>query len=181
MHKINNRLCRLRKLHMILLEIMIALALITLCIFPLIGPRAVILKEQNKLIETIQLDHLVSLAYVDVLERLQKNEIPWNDIKEHTVLPIDEPLLHRIGDLHLPHGWKGTYRFDDLKHVENEATGWAKYLLLLTFVVKADEAPLEKNKRVFQYSICALRHALIAETTPQETKKEEPQKRLRKN
>lgn len=160
---------------MILLEIMIALALITLCVLPLLAPRAAMLNEQRKLIHTMELDHLVSLLYVDVLERLHKNEIPWKDLMEQTSFPVDEGMLKRISPTAtIPHGLIGTYRFDTIRCKTNIEKGLTLPLLHLTFVFQKEDTgdAAVVKKFVFQYILSALRIGPIDSQNSAETSQE---------
>lgn len=140
---------------MILLEVMIALALIVVCILPLISPHSFLLQQQKKFVSVIKLDHTVNLLYVDVLERLHKNEIPWISIQECAVFPIDELLIKRLNnDEPLP--FKGSYRFEEIKGKTNDKERWGVHLLKLTFSFLPNEAQHgsaeEQQAKVLNYS-----------------------------
>lgn len=146
---------KVKKRHMILLEVMIALALIALCVLPLLAPHAFLLKQQKQFISTIELDHAVNLLYADMLEKLHKQEIPWQGIQEGTVFPIDESAYKRINyDKTLP--FTGTFRFEDIKHKINEKEQWGVHLLKLIFTFVPTQqltgAESEKKIKPLEYS-----------------------------
>lgn len=152
-----NAYYKLRKCYMILLEIMVALALVTLCVLPLLAPRAFMLNEQRKLIQNMKLDHLVSLLYVEILEGLHKNEIAWNDVMGHANFPINEALLTRLSaDASIPYGLSGSYRFDTIRCKTNKEKGLMMPLLNLTFIFQNEENP-DAKKFIFQYVLPVLR------------------------
>jgi hypothetical protein len=181
----NNRstLIVLQKRPIILLEIMIAMAMIVLCILPLLAPRSAMLQEQRKFIDAMELDHAVSLFYVDILERLYRNQIAWNDIQDHTVFPIDSDLLQHTKSLQLPENLIGTYRFDIIKHKDQDDgpnAGWIIALVSLTFVFRKEGEEVSAStsgsskKLVFQYEICLLRHTSEPPSSTEEAPEENP-------
>lgn len=149
--------------HMILLEILIALALITLCILPLLTPHVAMIKQQKKFINEMKLDHTVHLLYVDVLEQMQQNKISWAQIAEKKPIPIDDAMWTRIGANSPPH-LKGSYRFDEVKRKENETTLWAAHLLTVTFTFEPETGAFDEAgkdmRKMFPYTVYALRHAI---------------------
>lgn len=156
---------KVRKRHVLLLEILIALAIIALCILPLLSPHATILNQQQRFLKKTSLDHAVSLLYVDVLEQLQKNAIPWQAIETHAQLPIEQDMLKRAGfDKPLP--FSGTFRFDVKPHEKSgepsvkgsKNTGWYVYKLVVTFVFTPTDEKKGTQKYVFPYRLTILRH-----------------------
>lgn len=139
---------------MVLMEVMIALALIVMCILPLISPHAFLLLQQKKFISTIKLDHAVNLLYVDLLEKLHKNEIPWVSIQDGVIFPIDELLLRRLNhDQTVP--FKGSFRIHELKGKSNDKERWGVHLIKITFsFVPMDfkGAEEEQKKQSLEYT-----------------------------
>jgi hypothetical protein len=146
---------KVKKRHMILLEVMIALALIALCVLPLLAPHAFLLKQQKQFISTIELDHMVNLLYADTVERLHRQEIAWQSIQEKTVFPVDASTYARIHyDKTLP--FTGSYRFEDSKHKINDKENWGVHLLKLVFTFVPTqiiaEGETEKKLKTFEYT-----------------------------
>jgi hypothetical protein len=69
-----------KKHHFQLLEVMIALFLVTLCAIPLIYPHVRIYQEQKQHILEAKLDHEANVAYGHILVLLYEKGIPWVDI-----------------------------------------------------------------------------------------------------
>lgn len=99
-----------RKRHIVLLEVLIAFALVALCVLPMIYPLVYILKSEREFIETIELDHIVNLLYGNRLQKLYLNEIGWSDIEEHKPVEISSSMLQEIG-YNRPLPFDGTYEF----------------------------------------------------------------------
>lgn len=95
---------RCTKRYLVLLEVIIAFALVALCVLPMIYPLVYILKSEREFIETIELDHIVNLLYGDTLQKLYLNQIGWSDIEEHKRFEITS-LLQDIG-------YKGSFPFE---------------------------------------------------------------------
>lgn len=175
---------RTSKRYMILLEILIALALVTLCILPLLTPHVAMIKQQKKFISEMKLDHLVHLLYVDMLEQMQQNKISWTLINDQNPIPIDEAMWQRIGESPPPN-LKGSYRFGEVKKKENETTQWGAHLLSLTFTFEPTSGPTNKAgkdmRKIFPYTVYALRHAITPTIDIDATKdlKDEPVKQKR--
>lgn len=154
----------LKKRHVLLLEILIALAIIAMCILPLLYPHATILNQQQRFLKKTTLDHTVNLLYVDVLEQLQKNQIPWSAIQSHAQIPINEDMLQRAGFKN-PFPFNGTFRFDEKPHEKsgepsvkgNKNTGWYVYKLNVTFVFTPKDSKKEGEKFIFPYRLSLLR------------------------
>lgn len=163
---------------MILLEILIALAMIALCALPLITPHVAMIKEQKHFINTMKLDHYVHLIYVDILEQLHTNKIGWNVITEKTPIPLDESLIARLGETNFPK-LKGYFRFHEIKHKINKSTGWSAYLLKLNIVFEPDEK-LGNKTQEFPYTVYLLRKTEPEEETSKPAEKEKEKEKPKK-
>lgn len=120
-----------KKRTMLLLEVLIALALVVLCVLPLIGPHVDLLRQQKQFVSTMELDRAVNLLYVNLLERMHKNQLPINLLFDKQPKPID-PLLTDLSGINLPH-LTGSYQIEEIKHKGKNENGWNVYLLKLTF------------------------------------------------
>lgn len=106
---------KLSKRPVLLLEVLIAFALVALCIFPLMAPHVFILKSQYEFNHKIMLDQTASRLYTKLLEKIYRNEIPWESFKQKQVFPIEAQLLQSVGlDQDFPYG--GTYSFALARH-----------------------------------------------------------------
>lgn len=103
-----------KRRHILLLEVMIAFAIILLCIFPLLYPHVMIAKAQKEFIQKIELDHAVTLLFGQVYQDLLSNKIEWRDIEGMRKFDVsDEELKKYNQDRFLP--FKGSYRFKKIK------------------------------------------------------------------
>lgn len=154
----------LKRRCMMLMEIIISMVLMVLCILPLITPHIAMVKEQKKLNATMQLDHVVHLFYVDMLEQLQKNKIPWSQIQEEKEMPINDDMWRRIGfDTQLP--VKGFYRFKEIRHKPKKTAAWNAHWLSLTFYFIPENSSIgsKSAELSFPYELTLLRHTQIEE------------------
>lgn len=141
------KLCKKR--HILLLEVLIAFAIIVLCIFPLIYPHAAMAKSQREFIKKIELDHAVSLLFGQIYQDLQRNKIEWNDIEGKRKFEITPDELRTLN-----HGkslpYKGYYYFEEILHkpkrqIQTEATA---YLFRLIFKFQPQyESKTKKSKK----------------------------------
>lgn len=140
----------------LLLEVLIAIFLVSLCIIPLLSPYAAIFRNQQQLIDKIALDHSVHLLYADVIERLHNNAIPWQALNNGQPFPIETETLHQLSQRPLP--WRGEYRFGkpELKPKEpKDNEPFILYLADLTFSFKPlpnrglPDTPIEYTYKVF--------------------------------
>ncbi len=121
--------------HFLLLEVLISFALVVLAVLPLIYPHFYIYQEQRAFIHKINLDMAVNLIYVNLVEKLHKNEIPWMDIQNDRVMHIDENLLKQAG-YEKPFPYEGTYQFHLLKTKKNPQYALNRVELTLRFLPK---------------------------------------------
>lgn len=120
-----------------LLEALLAFALVVLCVLPLIAPHVGMLKAERKFIQKVDLDHTVNLLYASILEQLYKNSIDWNVLTQGQPVPIP--------------GYEGHYQFkvENYKPLD-ETANYHLYLLNLTFTFEQkNEKPLEYLYKVF--------------------------------
>lgn len=153
---------RIRKRQMMLLEAMIAFALVVLCAIPLIAPHTAMLKAQRQFIRKIDLDNAVNLLYASVLEQLYLNTIGWNELT-HRTFPIYKEDLQRLGFGNAL-GYEGSYQFHEVRHKPNDENApYFLYLFKLTFsflpdeLSKATDDVKEKNTLKYIYEVFVVR------------------------
>lgn len=153
---------KIRKRPIMMLEAMIAFALVVLCAIPLIAPHTAMLKAQRQFIRKIDLDHAVNLLYASVLEQLYMNSIGWNDLLNHA-FPIRKEDLQRLGFTY-GLGYEGSYQFHIIKRKpKDENDPYSLYLLNLTFSLlpeelsKAADDVKEKNTVKYTYEVFVVR------------------------
>ncbi len=132
----------LRKHPFLLLEVLIAFAIVAVCILPLIWPHTYILRAQKEFLSEIALDHYVNTHFAEMTELLYKNEIPWEVIEEGRVVSFETGLPY-----------KGTFSFEEIKHKPKEEKPYMFYLFNLnySFTLKNDPeaAPLKYTYTLF--------------------------------
>lgn len=137
-----------KRRHFLLLEVIIAMALIALCIIPLITPFYEISKSQNRLNTKMQIDHSINQVYIHILEKLYDNKISWKSLSEKEKISFSEDLLKNIENKeNLKNGF---IQFFTEKKTINKTSGWQKYLMRLEITIpkKNNSKPLK-----FQYLI----------------------------
>ena len=94
----------------LLLEVMIAMALIVMAAIPLIYPHLYLLRSQRGFIDKIHLDHAVNRHYVTLLEKLYQNQIPFAAIVNEQEFPLPADELYTAGEERLL-PFTGHFRF----------------------------------------------------------------------
>lgn len=141
----------------VLLEVLIAFALIALCILPLIYPHVFILRSEKKFISTVELDHVVNLLFADRLQKLYQNEISWQEIESGNPIPITPSMIEAAGySGDLP--FTGTYQFVKIRQKPKDPKDRSAYLFSLEFTFTAKPGQfLEKkgddSKIVYKYQV----------------------------
>lgn len=111
-----------RKRPFLLLEVIISFAIVVGCILPLIYPHVVMYKSKKQFEENIQKNHVVNLLYVDILEKLHRNEIAWQEIEQKKEFPFERGRF------------KGSYKFEE-NHKPPDATGFSVAILQLSITL----------------------------------------------
>jgi len=111
-----------KKRPFLLLEVLLAFCLISFCAIPLIYPHIVMIKAQKEFINKIKINHAVNLLFVDILEKMHKNEISLADIESQKVFPIEGEELKKIP------GFTSTYQFIKEKHKARDKDGITVHL-----------------------------------------------------
>lgn len=125
----------------LLLEVLIALALVALCAIPLIYPHVAIYLSQKEFVSKIELDHKVSLNYVNILEKLHRNEISLDDIRNETLFTLPEGM----------NGYIGTYSFHIIKEKFSKTLNGPGAMLVELKI--RFENPLTRKTQSFSYKV----------------------------
>ena len=140
---------RVHRRHFLLIEVLIAFALVVLCIFPLVSAHMSIYKAQMTMNQKIELDQNVSRLYGVILERLYRNEVDWSAILEEQSHAVDPSLLQAAG-IEEPFPFLGNYQFKIVKQKTNETSGLQANLVSVMFTFKDSRStPL-----TFIYRVC---------------------------
>lgn len=131
-----------------MLEVLISFTLIAFCVIPLIRPHISMIKAQNGFINKVQINHTVNLIYVNILEKLHKNEILLSDIEDKKIFNVDNVELKGIN------GYKATYQFIKEKHKKRNSAGITVYIatLQLQFIPNKSGKTLTYDYDVFLVS-----------------------------
>lgn len=143
-----------QKRPIILLEVLIAFALVSLCALPLIYPHMAIFKAEKRFVDTIELDHLVNLLFANRLEKLYLHEIPWADIEGGKEILIEKQMIQDVGyKKELP--FMGTYQFIYKIHKPLNTPEDAVYLykLVFQFIPKGKQTDVKPIKYEYTYDI----------------------------
>lgn len=85
-----------KKSPFLLLEIMVALTLVSLCFAPLTGNSIKCFSKEIELLDNMEYERIAEVSFAEIKERLLKNEIPWKELstskKEKTVHSL--PVYH---------------------------------------------------------------------------------------
>jgi hypothetical protein len=93
------------KRHILLLEVLVAIAIVVLCIVPLLRPHLFILTEEKRFIREVELDRLVGILYANLLiEGFYHGNIKWDTIANGESIPLDDPAVRDLG-------FTGSYKF----------------------------------------------------------------------
>ncbi len=137
-----------RRRPFLLLEVLISFTLIAFCAIPLIYPHISMIKAQKGFINKVKINHTVNLIYVNILEKLHKNEILLSDIEDKKVFNVDNAELKEIN------GYRATYQFTSEKHKKRNTAGIATFIvtLQLQFIPKISGKTLTYDYDVFLVS-----------------------------
>jgi len=103
----------------LLLEVLIAAALIALAAIPIIASQAELVAKERQFIQEISLDAKVNLIYIALMQRMYEGKIGIADIEGGNTFPIDATLLEESGVKgNFP--LESTYVFKVLKKKSNE-------------------------------------------------------------
>jgi hypothetical protein len=122
---------KIQRRPILLLEVLIAFALVALCVLPLIFPHVFILRSEKKFNATVELDHVTNLLYANILEKLYQNDIPWSDLENEKPFSIDHVLLEAAG-YKKPLAFTGTYQFTLIKQKPSKPVDKTAYIFELT-------------------------------------------------
>ncbi len=151
-----------RKRHILLLEVMIAIAIILMCIVPMLQPHIFMLVEEKEFIREVDLDRVVGLLYSDLLvEKFYRNTILWSEIESGEPRTIDNADANRLG-------YKGTYNFKvKLKKSKINENDYALDLV----TVKYDFIPTNGKKTLsYSYDLFVQRSTETEDITQQDQK-----------
>ncbi len=105
---------KIKKRHILLLEVLIALVLVSLCAFPLLAPHFMMINQEKLLLGEIEADRLANEIFVNIAEKMYTGEISWEALGSRESRRVDGALLNEVA---IPPHWpyEMTYHFGDPK------------------------------------------------------------------
>lgn len=140
-----------KKRHVALLEVLIAFALIVLCLLPIIYPQVAVVRAESKFIDTVELDHCVHLLFAQTLEKLYLNEIDWAEIENGKEIPIDHHQLEQVGCNH-DLQYSGNVKFQLNKKKPPGEAEKSVYLYTLIFTFN-DQGKGSSKPLIYEYHL----------------------------
>jgi hypothetical protein len=89
----------MKKKPFLLIEVLIALSLVTLCIGPLVRQPLKMYQIEVGKLESLEKERIADWAFTEVKERLLKNEIPWEKLPHKYQFSDSFPLPEKTLDL----------------------------------------------------------------------------------
>lgn len=127
-----------------LLEVMIAAFILIICVAPAMQVFTNLFKEQQRIIQQNQREHLAKKIYGDLVEKLYKREFPLLLLYDKKVQSIqNEELKEQLEKI----GYEGFYSFRDIKKKQKKGAGKAACFLLTLDIILKNHSSLEKSKR----------------------------------
>ncbi len=132
--------------HFLLLEVMIAFALVALCVIPMLRPHLYMLTQEQDFLREVELDRVVGVLYCELLvEGFYRSTIPWRSIEEEETVVIDDDRVRALG-------YKGFYTFAIEKEKGKISEGvYSLFLISITYTLtpSGGGAPLVYTYELF--------------------------------
>lgn len=114
--------------------------LVALCALPLIQPHIYIYGKEQEAIRSLQVDHVASLIYADIVKKLYENEIDWHHVADESMKhPIDFAELNQLS-------YEGYYTFSKHRRKpSDEPPEGTNYLMKLSIVLNPKGSKETKN------------------------------------
>jgi hypothetical protein len=137
---------KISKRPILLLEVLIAFALVVLCVFPLLAPHVSILKAQYQFNHKIALDQAVNKLYAHLLEKVYRGDVHWESIVRKEFFPIDADLLKSIG-IKADFPFRGSYRFSIARSKGKEEQPMSANIISLEMVFEPKGAGSKQTEK----------------------------------
>jgi len=80
---------RLNKRPILLLEVLIAFALVALCAIPLLAPQVGMIRSERRFLNEIEADRLANVIFTDIVEKMYQREISWEALFNQEEVPVN--------------------------------------------------------------------------------------------
>lgn len=155
-----------------MMEVMITIVLILFCLIPLIYPNLALYRDQNQFTEKIKIDHAVTLLYGELLERLHRREIHFEQLiqKNATEMTIPSESLQNAGI-----GEKFPYTFSQtVQQVKMKGETKGNYIAaIVEFTYSVQKKDSKDSPLVFTYNTIVVK---LKPESEREQKEETPKK-----
>lgn len=113
------------------MEVLIAIAIVALCIIPLLNPHLFMFQEEKRFIREVELDRQVGILYANLLvDGFYHETIDWETIVSGEPIPITDAAIAALG-------YSGNYKFAvKKKKAKIDEDRYALYLLKITYTFK---------------------------------------------
>ncbi|MES2273830.1 MAG: hypothetical protein V4487_06525 [Chlamydiota bacterium] len=161
----------MKKRTFILLEILIALLLVTLCAAPLVNQPLKLYRAEMKFLEQMERERLADWTFSEIKEMLLKNEIRWEELPERG--SKTDPISLPPAKIEIP-GWKTkevkrTFTLECMGEAEGKAGAiYRTFVLEIDFLPKLfqkkkkeEETPKKKESH-YVFRLLALRRPLVS-------------------
>lgn len=137
------------KRHFLLLEVLIALAIVIACAIPLMTSQAFIYKTEKQFLTKLEIDRLMNLLFTDVMQMLMENKISWGTITDSTEQPFEYQSTQYFPP-NFPYDAK--FHFGSIRPKEGSKTYNESYYLVNLYITlhptKQSEPPVEYSYNV---------------------------------
>lgn len=137
---------------MLLLEALIAFAIVALCALPLLMPHFEMLRAQTNYRNQLALDHAVNLFYGQIMQQLYLNQIPWENLQK-VPLEITPKMLQEAGINPAAFPYKGTFIFLPQKYKPSKPAPLSAWLYNLDFTFTHPKTPA----KTYHYEVFIVR------------------------
>lgn len=156
-----------KKRSVTLIEVLIAIFLVSICFVPLLAPHKTMIQTQKNFIKKVELDRTINLLYGQILYLLYENKIDWSAIQQKTRFPITADLLESLS-IRDPFPYQGSYFFEiidwkpKIKADEVNPVNPDYYVILLklTFLIKE----FDDKEKQYTYDISLIQR--VSKTAP---------------
>jgi len=136
--------CRKKRL-LTLLEVLIAMLIITLALPILVSSFVFTYSQQSRFLDEVALDTIANSAFVSLFEDLSKGQISYKNLEVEQEFPVS-----------VPGNWEGTYAFKKLQPDKPPKEG-TTYFVELWEVTFNFTHPRQKKTHTFKYNLIAVR------------------------
>lgn len=133
----------------LLLEVLIACAIVILCTTALLSPQVEMAIAQQRMVRDSELHHWVNYFYAsELLEKMYSKRIPWESIIDKQPVSLDSSRLAELA-------FTGSYKFTTIWHKPLKQEGTKNFYVMkvtFTFTDLWDKIPGTDKPRTLEYN-----------------------------